>query len=184
MLNGAAVSLTSQLHSTVDDSTTSAELTEAYLASNDIVGFRNIMTEMGFVIEEPTVLYQDNEPAIQIAERDRNLASKTKHMLIRTWKIRERLDDQEVHLVHCGTTDMFADLGTKALGPVPFIYLRDQISGYALVLAMYPNYLQETAQLHDGSSPSQAPSRKRRVLGDEGERETRKKQVRWKEPIS
>jgi hypothetical protein len=149
LMNGAVISLTSQKHSTVDVSTTGAELTEAFLASNDIVGFRNLLGELGFVLQAPTVLYQDNQPAIQIAEGRRNLASKTKHMDIRVWKLRERIDDQEIALVYCSTVDMLADIGTKALGPLAFCYLlgplafcylRDCANGYALVRHHHPEY--------------------------------------------
>ena len=138
MMNGAAISLSSQRHSTVDTSTTGAELTEAFLASNDIAGFRNLLSELGFVLEEPTVLYQDNQPAIRIAEGNRTLGSATKHLSLRVWKLKERIEDGDVVLVYCGTHDMFADIGTKALGPTVFEYLRDLTTGYALLRQLHP----------------------------------------------
>ena len=133
LMNGAVVSLSSQKHSTIDTSTTGAELTELFLASNDVVGFRNLLRDIGFVLQGPTVMYEDNQPAIAVAEGERNLASKTKHMDIRTWKLKERIDDQEIILHFCGTVDMLADIGTKALGVKSFEYLRDLMNGYALV---------------------------------------------------
>ena len=133
MMNGAVISLSSQKHSTIDTSTTAAELTELFLASNDVVGFRNLLREIGFKLQGPTVMYEDNQPAIAVAEGERNLSSKTKHMDIRTWKLKERIDDQEIILHFCGTVDMLADIGTKALGVKPFEYLRDLMNGYALV---------------------------------------------------
>jgi hypothetical protein len=132
-MNGAVISISSQKHSAVDTSTTGAELTELFLASNDVVGFRNLMRELGFVLQGPTVIYEDCQPAIAVAEGERNLAQKTKHLEIRTWKLRERIDDQEVILHFCGTVDMLADIGTKALGVKPFEYLRDLMNGYAIV---------------------------------------------------
>ena len=98
-----------------------------------MVGFRNLLQEIDFVLQSPTVMYEDNQPAIAVAEGDRNLASKTKHMDIRTWKLKERIDDQEIILHFCGTVDMLADIGTKALGVKSFEYLRDLMNGYALV---------------------------------------------------
>ena len=86
-MNGAVISLSSQRHSTVDTSTTGAELTEAFLASNDIVGFRNLLTELGLAEEEPTVLYRDNKPALQVAQGIRNLVSKTMHLDLCVWKV-------------------------------------------------------------------------------------------------
>jgi len=133
MMNGAVISMSAQKHSTVDTSTTGAELTELFLASNDVMGFRNLLREIGFVLQGPTVMYEDNQPAIAVAEGERNLAQKTKHLEIRTWKLRERIDDQEIILYFCGTVDMLADIGTKALGVKPFEYLRDLMNGYAIV---------------------------------------------------
>jgi hypothetical protein len=139
MMNGAVVSLSSQKHTTIDTSTTAAELTEAFLASNDVMGFRNLMVELGFELEGPTVLYQDNQPAIQVAEGERNLGSVTKHMEIRTWKLKERVEDQHVYLEYCSTHDMLADIGTKSLGATQFCYLRDWSTGYALLRSHHPD---------------------------------------------
>jgi len=138
MLNGAAVHLSAKQHSTIGVSTTAAELTEQYLSSNHVMGFRNMMSEMGFELSEPTVLYQDNQPAIEIANNARQMSDSTKHMDIRVFKIRERIEDQEVHLEYCRTVEMLADIGTKALGAKQFVYLRDLMNGYALVRARYP----------------------------------------------
>ena len=60
MMNGAAISFTSKRHTTTDESTTSAELTEAYLLACDVEGFRTLMAEIGLKQEGPTVLWQDN----------------------------------------------------------------------------------------------------------------------------
>ena len=85
------------------------------------------------MLHGPTIIYEDCQPAIAVAEGDRNLASKTKHLELRTWKLRERIDDQEIILHFCGTVNMLADIGTKALGVKPFEYLRDLMNGYAIV---------------------------------------------------
>ncbi len=67
MMNRAAITMTSKRHSTTDDSTTSAKLTEAYLLSCEIEGFISLMSEVGLQQKGPTNLYQDNKGAIQIA---------------------------------------------------------------------------------------------------------------------
>ena len=63
-MNSAVISLSSQRHSTVDTSTTAAELKEAFLLSNGICGIRNLMEELGLPLDGPTVIYEDNMPAI------------------------------------------------------------------------------------------------------------------------
>ena len=96
------------------------------------------MCEMGFDLCDPTILYQHNQPAIEIANNNRQMSDSTKHMDIRVFKIRERIEDQEVYLKYCRTLEMLSDIGTKALGAKQFVYLRDLMNGYALVRARFP----------------------------------------------
>jgi hypothetical protein len=53
-MNGAAISASAQQHSTVDTSTTEAELTECFKCAQDVMGFRNLMEEVGLMDDEPT----------------------------------------------------------------------------------------------------------------------------------
>jgi hypothetical protein len=46
-LNRAAITMTSKRHTTTDDSTTAAELTEAHLLACEVEGFRALMNEVG-----------------------------------------------------------------------------------------------------------------------------------------
>ena len=133
MMNNAAISFTSKRHTTTDDSTTCAELTEAYLASCDIEGFRNINAEIGLKAEGPTVLFQDNQAAIQIAMNRGSLSKKTRATEIRTLTLRNKVEDLKVVPIYLETSKMVADIGTKALDPKQFINLRDQACGYSKV---------------------------------------------------
>ena len=60
------------------------------------------------------------------------MTSKTKHMDVRTFKIRERIMDQEFRVVWIKTNKMWADLGTKNLSAKVYIFLCDHVTGYAL----------------------------------------------------
>jgi hypothetical protein len=131
LMNGAAISFTSKRHTTTDDSTTCAELTEAYLASCDVEGFRNLNAETGLRDDSPTVLYQDNQAAIQIAMNRGSLSKKTRATEIRTLTIRNKVEDFKVVPIYCETAKMLADINTKALEPKRFIHLRDQVNGYS-----------------------------------------------------
>lgn len=130
LMNGGAISFTSKRHTTTDDSTTSAELTEIYLCSCDVEGFRNILAEIGLKPDGPTMLYQDNQSAIQIAMNRGSLSRKTRATEIRTLTLRNKVEDLKVVPIYLETTKMLADIGTKALDPKQFIYLRDQVCGY------------------------------------------------------
>jgi hypothetical protein len=129
-MNGALISYTSKRHTTTDDSTTAAELTEAYLAACDVEGFRNLNEEIGIGADGPTVLFQDNQAAIQITMNRGSLSRKTRATEIRTLTIRNKVEDLKVVPIYLETTKMLADLGTKALDPKQFVILRDKVCGY------------------------------------------------------
>jgi hypothetical protein len=131
MMNGAAISLTSKRHTTTDESTTSAELTELYLCACDVVGFRELMSEVGLKQIDPTITYQDNQSAIKIAMNRGSLAKKTRATEIRVFSVRNKIEDMKVVPIYIETFKMLADLGTRALDPRIVCLLRDVMCGYA-----------------------------------------------------
>ena len=126
------ISFTSKRHTTTDDSTAAAELTEQHLCACDVLGLRNLMKEIGLEQFNPTIIYQDNQAAIQIANNRGALAKKTRAMDLRTLSIRNKIEDMKVLPVYCETVRMLADIGTKALEPLRFEVLRDLLTGYGL----------------------------------------------------
>jgi hypothetical protein len=130
MMNNAAISFTSKRHSTTDDSTAAAELTEQYLCACDVEGYRNLMEELGLKQDGPTVIWQDNQAAIQIAMNRGSLAKKTRAMDLKVMTVRNKIEDMKVVPIYLKTSEMIADIGTKALDPKLFTYLRDKLCGY------------------------------------------------------
>jgi hypothetical protein len=131
MMNGAAISFASRRHTTTDDSTTAAELTELFMCSCDVEGLRHLMEEVGLCQQNPTTIFQDNIPAIQIAMNRGQLAKKTKAMSLRTLSVRNKIEDAKVVPEFTGTDGMIADIGTKALDVGQFQKLRDLLTGYS-----------------------------------------------------
>ncbi len=62
VMNNAAVSFTSKRHTTTDDSTAAAELTEQYLCACD-EGYRNVMQEMGLMQDGAAYRYLAGQPS-------------------------------------------------------------------------------------------------------------------------
>jgi hypothetical protein len=130
MMNKAAISYTSKKHTTTDGSTTASELTEGSLCACDIVGFRNLNDEVGLRADGPTIMFQDNQAAIQIMMNRGSLSQRTKATDIRTLTVRNKVEDLLVVPIYLETTKMLADLGTKALDPKQFVKLRNEVCGY------------------------------------------------------
>ena len=140
MMNGAVTSLSAKKHTLTATSTCHDELIEFSIAVNRMVGFRNIMCEMGLEQEEATTIYQDNEAAISIAMNRGSLSKQSRHIERRVLTARNKIEDGSVIPKYCVTARMLADLGTKALPDPQFAYLRDEINGYALVRQHHPTY--------------------------------------------
>jgi hypothetical protein len=147
LMNAGVISFTSKRHTTTDDSTAAAELTEQHLCACDVEGLRNLMEEVGLTQTEPTIIYQDNQAAIQIANNRGSLAKKTRAMEMRTLTVRNKVEDMKVVPVYCDTARMLADIGTKALEPTRFEVLRDALTGYGAWEALKQGRLKDFAVL-------------------------------------
>ena len=139
MLNGAAVSFTSKMQTLTAPSTTWAETKTLFDCSTDVLGLRNLLSELGHLQEAATVIYQDNKSAIQIATNRGSLGKTSRAMDLQTLSIRNRIEDHQVFPIYTHTTTMLADMGSKALPEMPFIKFRDVMNGYALVKAHHPD---------------------------------------------
>ena len=135
MMNGCWISMTSKRHTTTDTSTCEAEATEMFLCTRDVERLRNLMAEVGLFQQKPTIVYQDNMPAIQIMTNRGSLPNKSKAMDIRVMSARNKVEDKKVIPICVSTLEMLADIGTKALDEKQFVFLRDLANGYALVQA-------------------------------------------------
>jgi hypothetical protein len=139
MLNGAAVSFTSKMQTLTAPSTTWAETKTLFDCSTDVLGLRNLLSELGHLQEGPTIIYQDNKSAIQIATNRGSLGKTSRAMDLQTLSIRDRIEDHLVFPEYLETDRMIADMGSKALPETPFIKFRDVMNGYALVRARFPD---------------------------------------------
>jgi hypothetical protein len=116
------------------------ESIEFSIAGNKMVGFRNMAIEMGFPQEKATTIYQDNEAAIQVMVNRGSLSKQSRHIERRVLTARNKIEDGQIMPKYCKTEEMVADIGTKALSDKQFAYLRDRLTGYALVKRHHPTY--------------------------------------------
>ena len=80
------------------------------------------------VAQPPTVINEDNQPAINIAE-NRLTSQRTKHIDIKYHFIREAIVDGIIKLQYIPTAEQLADLLTKILPAPQTVKLRDAIAG-------------------------------------------------------
>ena len=131
MINDAAIELKSQLQTIIQICTAATEITECVRCALGAVAIRNLLEEMGLWQNGATVIYQDNQPAIRIAYNEGSMTQRTRHLDLRTLKIRQLCaDTKEIVLKYCKTKRMLVDLGTKIVPEPQFVYMRDALCGY------------------------------------------------------
>ena len=75
-----------------------------------------------------SVLYQDNTSAIQLENNGKTSSGqRTRHINIRYFFIKDKVESGEVTIIYCPTKDMIADFFTKPLQGIKFIRFRKSI---------------------------------------------------------
>ena len=96
----------------------------------DVKGVRNLLQEIGLKQKHATVIFEDNQACITIANNAGALQSRTKHLDLKTYKIRELIANGDVVMQYCITQRQVADILTKLLPPQQFRILSDRLCGY------------------------------------------------------
>jgi hypothetical protein len=128
ILNGAAISWTSKRQSTVASSTAEAEYTALFSATQDSVYLSNLLGDIGIECS-PITIHEDNQPAIHIASNPVT-SRHSKHFDVRLHFTREKLQDGLINIAYCPTSDMVADMLTKALDRVKLEKHRSHALGH------------------------------------------------------
>jgi len=131
LLNGGAIAWKTKLQGSVATSTAHAEFVAASLAADEVAYVRRILADLHAPQQTPTTLYEDNRAARMMGEKQAS-SSRTKHIDMRIFALRERVVDGTVRLVDCPSTHMVADLLTKNLPAPAFSRHRDTLLGRAL----------------------------------------------------
>ena len=86
--------------------------------------------EQGYIITNNT-LYQDNQSTILMLKNGRNSCTgNSRHIHIRYFFVKDRVDKGEVKVEYCPTLQMLADFFTKPLQGALYNKFRDVIMGY------------------------------------------------------
>jgi hypothetical protein len=85
-------------------SSTEVEYRGVVNATTEAIWLQNILTELGITFQKPSIIYCDNQSAIQISK---NLVhhQRTKHIEIHMHFLRELIQEQVIDLHYCPTTE-------------------------------------------------------------------------------
>ena len=116
-LGGGAIGWSSKLQTVVALSSTEAEYMAAVEAGKEILWMRNILSELGYPVQGPSMLRIDNQSAISVSKNPEHFG-RMKHLDLRFYWLRDVVDDGGIDVLHIPGTQQPADGLTKALsGP-------------------------------------------------------------------
>jgi len=110
----------------VGRSSTETELIALDYPLPQVMAISYILKELGYDVR-PIVVYQDNQSTIKMTQKGYDASSHTKHILVRYFYIKERVDAGDVIIQYLPTEHMIADLLTKPLTGKLFKIMRQLI---------------------------------------------------------
>ena len=108
-------------------SSTEAELVAADDTLSYLLQTKYFLEAQGYPSDQ-TILYQDNTSAILLERNGRSSSGKqTRHINIRYYFIKDRIDSGDLEVQHCPTNDLIADYMSKPLQGAKFYRFRKAI---------------------------------------------------------
>lgn len=126
-------------HSSAESSAIALSPCEAeYLAlgrcAQNVIYYRQFAADMGFTQTKPTVILEDNQPAINLTVAPQ-VTRKSRHIALKEHYIRWLYNSKQIIPTYIGTNDMIADGLTKSLPPSKFLWFRKQLLNTPSTLA-------------------------------------------------
>jgi hypothetical protein len=128
IVNKGAVYCKSGKQKLVAKSSTEAELVGLSDMLSQVLWTRNFLEAQGYDME-PVQVFQDNKSTIMLAEKGRSTSGRTRHVSIRYFFVKDRIESKEIKLNYVPTDAMMADFFTKPLQGALFLKFREAILG-------------------------------------------------------
>ena len=112
-IGDSIVSWSARKQNMVALSTTESETIGLTYAAQEAIWFKVLLKEMGYP-QSAVEIFEDNQACIKLAKNPQQ-HSRTKHIQVRYFFIRQHLEDGTILLTYCPTADQLADVFTKIL---------------------------------------------------------------------
>ena len=117
---GGVISWASRRQTTVSLSSMEAEYCSLTEVCQEIIWLRRLLNDMGESVNEPTVIYEDNQACISFAESGR-CTRRSKHIETKIFFVKGLIDNNVVQIRYCPSAEMKADILTKPLGTIKHV---------------------------------------------------------------
>ena len=125
-LGKASVSWSSTKQKNNSKSSTESELYSLSDSCGPVIWARNFLIAQGYKVG-PATIYQDNKSTIQLAKNGLSSSQRTRHINIRYFFVKDRIESKEIDVVYMNTDEMIADMLTKPLQGSKFILMRRRL---------------------------------------------------------
>ena len=120
---GGPLSWTARLEKPVAQSSCVAELIALNECAKEAIWERKLLRAFGISCDEPMILFEDNQGCIAIANNQKGMSSRTKHVATRYFAVRQFFENGEIMVVYIPSTEQLADIFTKPLTADLFLKL-------------------------------------------------------------
>jgi hypothetical protein len=93
-----------------------------------VIWTRNFLEAQGYTVG-PARIFQDNQSTIALVAKGRSTSARTRHIAIRYFFIKDRVESGEVVVEYKATGEMRADILTKPLQGELFRRMRAELMG-------------------------------------------------------
>jgi hypothetical protein len=107
----------------VSKSSTEGELIGLSDGSSQVIWSRDFLLAQGYA-HRPALIFQDNQSTMVLANKERSTSERTRHIHIRYFWVKDRIDSGEIELAYLPTNVMIADIRTMPLQGELFRTLR------------------------------------------------------------
>jgi histone deacetylase 1/2 len=107
----------------VTKSSTEAELVALSDMCSTVIWSREFLIAQGYDMP-PAIVYQDNQSTMALIERGDSHSERTRHIKIRYFWVKDRVDSGDLEIIYQPTDDMIADILTKPMQGEKFVHMR------------------------------------------------------------
>ena len=93
------------------------------------IHLRNFVTHQGYDVG-PVIIYQDNMSCMALMKRGGPTSERSRHINIRHFWLKEKVDNNEVIIEHLSTERMFANVLTKPVQGFQFVKERKGLTNW------------------------------------------------------
>jgi hypothetical protein len=109
-------------------SSTESELVGVSDVLPQVIWTRDFLIQQGYEVP-PATIFQDNTSTISLVVKGHSRSSRTRHIGIRYFFVKDRVDSGEIEVKHLSTSKMIADIMTKPLQGDLFRQMRGWLMG-------------------------------------------------------